>query len=484
MPTPTEEQGRRGEIDPDKFDFHQALSALEAHPALQRALGLVFDLDLPLDLVPATAPGTSGNLSVAVNGDCVAARAAVAPARDRVRALPAGDVTLLLHRASTQPDDGPTAAGARPAQPRPRSLRPRPGRRRRRDAQGDHDRRDLQQPRPRTQRAAGRARSRRRTPKSSIPKRRCRRCAPAASSSTPTGAAPRSWTPSAQSKAFNEALESGGAQPRPFYAEDLRARLSARRLGLAHERRGIRCTADRATTAIGDHECRSRPRTKRASSSWRPRSPLPAPNGRTRISTCTRSSRAGPAGASACRSRARRSAATATPTRPCPPDGDDPDYRTDEALTAFKVRADVQGRPGIAAARCASARRYRMRARAVDLAGNSLTVDDPVGDRARRCHGPAARPRGPGLSALRAGGRAAGRDSRRGRGHRPGLGQSTAWSFARSTTAPTRTTIAAGSRRPAIATSCRRARACELAERMGMFDGADGKLESDAATWT
>src|SRR5690606_38028988 len=52
MPTPTGEQAGPVKVDPDSFDFHQALSALEAHPALQRALGLVFDLELPKDLVP------------------------------------------------------------------------------------------------------------------------------------------------------------------------------------------------------------------------------------------------------------------------------------------------------------------------------------------------------------------------------------------------------------------------------------------------
>ena len=64
MPTPTEAEAGPVTIDPDAFDFHQALSALESHPDLQRALGLVFDLDLPTDLVPANATGTPSPLAV------------------------------------------------------------------------------------------------------------------------------------------------------------------------------------------------------------------------------------------------------------------------------------------------------------------------------------------------------------------------------------------------------------------------------------
>lgn len=42
--------------DPDKvLDFHQALSALGNYPSLQRALGLVFDLDLPRSALPPAA---------------------------------------------------------------------------------------------------------------------------------------------------------------------------------------------------------------------------------------------------------------------------------------------------------------------------------------------------------------------------------------------------------------------------------------------
>jgi len=57
-------------LDKDKvLDFHQALSSLGAYPDLLRKLGLVFDVELPIDFVVETAPGTIGTIGiVAVDG--------------------------------------------------------------------------------------------------------------------------------------------------------------------------------------------------------------------------------------------------------------------------------------------------------------------------------------------------------------------------------------------------------------------------------
>lgn len=64
MPTP----GRKDNpvtIDTEEvIDFHRALTSFNSYPALLRALGLVFDLDLPAEFVAATAPGKFGTLSV------------------------------------------------------------------------------------------------------------------------------------------------------------------------------------------------------------------------------------------------------------------------------------------------------------------------------------------------------------------------------------------------------------------------------------
>src|SRR4029077_17850388 len=67
------------------------------------------------------------------------------------------------------------------------------------------------------------------------------------------------------------------------------------------------------------------------------------------------------------------------PSKAVPPDGDDPDFRTDEAITPYKVRAVYKAIPG-SLPRLKFGRRYRMRARAVDLAGNSMGLADPLAD--------------------------------------------------------------------------------------------------------
>jgi hypothetical protein len=65
MPTP--EYGENGLEMPDTaklIDFHQALSSLNSYPELLRALGLVLDLDLPNEFIAATPSGTPGTISV------------------------------------------------------------------------------------------------------------------------------------------------------------------------------------------------------------------------------------------------------------------------------------------------------------------------------------------------------------------------------------------------------------------------------------
>jgi hypothetical protein len=42
------------------LDFHKAISALQSYPALLRALGLVFDFELPKDFLPFSSPGAIG----------------------------------------------------------------------------------------------------------------------------------------------------------------------------------------------------------------------------------------------------------------------------------------------------------------------------------------------------------------------------------------------------------------------------------------
>jgi hypothetical protein len=65
MPTPSQAEVPLQLNTEEVLDFHQALSSLNSYPALLRALGLVFDLELPAEFVTVTDPGKYGTLSVA-----------------------------------------------------------------------------------------------------------------------------------------------------------------------------------------------------------------------------------------------------------------------------------------------------------------------------------------------------------------------------------------------------------------------------------
>jgi hypothetical protein len=66
MPTPSAEDELK--IDPETvLDFHSALTALNSYPMLQRALGLVFDVDLPANFVPTFKPGEVTTISVGID---------------------------------------------------------------------------------------------------------------------------------------------------------------------------------------------------------------------------------------------------------------------------------------------------------------------------------------------------------------------------------------------------------------------------------
>ena len=63
MPAPPKYQELKIKNKDRLIDFHQALSSLNSYPELLRALGIVFDLELPRDFVPLTS-ATLGTISV------------------------------------------------------------------------------------------------------------------------------------------------------------------------------------------------------------------------------------------------------------------------------------------------------------------------------------------------------------------------------------------------------------------------------------
>ena len=253
MPTPTEEKGGEVKVDPDSFDFHQALSALEAHPELQRALGLVFDLELPKELVPLTAIGALGQPLGAVHESAWQMPPASHPLETACVHLSAGDVHAFLHRVKDADQGGAPLQifGLLNLDPARFGLA-------QVDVDGamhkvDHDRRDLQQPGSRPQPAA-------RGPGSRAESGGVRSRSDAAVDALGRPPALRRWPrrDACRRDPSVEGVQPGARIGRLAAATVLRRRpragLPARRVGIAHATSGTRCTGARASTPIGESE--------------------------------------------------------------------------------------------------------------------------------------------------------------------------------------------------------------------------------------
>lgn len=375
MPTPTEKQAGKVAFDPDTVDFHQALSALEAYPALQRALGLVFDLELPRDLLPATPTGTPVTLAVESTSIGWQVPPTTRPLETACVHLAAGNTTLFAAASRTQTTAGgplqvfgllnldPARFGLTQVDvdgamhkaittsevynsPDPgRSLKP-----------ADPD----PAPHPEVH-----------DPEATLPSMRS-----GGLQLYLDGRGETTVDAIAQSKAFNQALESGGAQPRPFYAEDL---VRGYRLDLWESRTSRWHSLHRRSGAyrIGDDEVAFDSEDEEGFFQLAAAQPAPGAEPADKdlyvheiIARWTGWSLSVPLPGKALSRHG-------DPEKAIPPDGDDPDYRVDEPLTAFKVRATYKVTAGsLPTLRFGT--RYRVRARAVDLAGNSLRHDDPL----------------------------------------------------------------------------------------------------------
>jgi hypothetical protein len=479
MPTPKGEAAPPVTFDPDSVDFHQAIGALESHPELLRALGLVFDVTLPVDFVPQTAyPGFS-TLSVVGTSLGWQVPPKQRPLETACVHTAAGDTRLFFTASRTQ-----LGGGASPAQilgllnldPQRYGLaqvdvdgamhkvmtvaelmnRPDPGR-------NLYDSGPEDAPHPEVY-----------DPDATLPSMRSsglqlfvdRRGAAVLDSI-------------GQSKAFNDALESGGAQPRPFCAEDL---VRGYRLDVWESRTNAWHSLHRRVGKYEIGENREPFATEEEEGFFELATTQPAPGAEPADKDLyVHEAIARWAGWSlSVPFPAKALSHHGDPADAVLPNENHPTYETDEALTAFKVRATYSVVKG-SLPRLRIGSRYRVRARVVDLAGNSLTHGTPLADGLALAMG---LPRdAEGLAYLRYEPVAAPivviRDERAltlpGSGvHRlvirsanDGVEQD---EVAADLTAsdrhvvPPRTSV-------------------ELGERHGMFDGPDGKLASDAATW-
>jgi len=479
MPTPDRETAGEVSIDPNALDFHQALSSLESHPELLRALGLIFDVELPHDFLPQTALGAFNTVSVektnfpwqvvtkspaletaycyfaaGQNRFFVTASRTMTPASSPAQVVgllnlaPEGfglaqvDVdggmhkTIMLAETWNNPDPGRNRdAGATPEQaPHPEVY----------------------------------------DPEATLPSLRSGGLQLYAD-----GRGLHVLDSIQQSKAFNDALEADGAQPRPFFAEDLV--------------RGYRLDVwDSATNAwhslhqrtgeyeIGESRIPFRPGKEEGFQQLAATQPAPGADPADKDLYVHEAIARWAGWSLSAPMPGKALSRYGDPDKAIPPDGDDPDYRTDEAITPYKVRASYKAVPG-SLPRLKFGRRYRMRARAVDLAGNSMQVDDPLADALATVM---ALPRDPGgftylryepvvsplvvirdEQAVTLPGSAVDRIVIRTYNADPGQdGVAAALTANDRHILPPRTSV-------------------EIAERHGMFDDAAGKLKSDAATY-
>ncbi len=479
MPTPTRAQAGDVAFDPDAVDFHQAISSLESHPELLRALGLVFDLELPVDAVPESVfPAFS---TIAVVGTSLRWQL---PPTERpletacVHAM-AGNTRVFFTASRTQ------SPGSSPAQvlgllnldPARYGI-----------AQVDVDG------------AMHKVMTVAEVANRQDPGRNLYNSSPE-EAAHPDVFDQDATLPSmrsgglqlyvdkrgaevldaiTQSKAFNSALESGGTQPRPFFAEDL---VRGYRLDVWESRTDTWHSLHRRSGkyAIGDDGVPFHTEEEEGFFQLATTQPAPGAEPADRdlyvhevIARWAGWSLSVPFPAKAL-------SRYGDPDKAIPPDGDDPEYRTDEAVTPFKVRATYSVIKG-SLPRLRFGTRYRVRARAVDLAGNSFGHADPLANGLATVM---ALPRDPeGLAYLR---------------YDPVPAPIVVIRDEQAITSPgsavhrlvIRTSNAAPDKddEPADLTAGDRhivppRASVEMGERLGMFDGPDGKLKADAATWT
>jgi hypothetical protein len=479
MPTPEGAARQDLAIDPKAIDFHQALGSLESHPALLRALGIVFDVDLPRGFLAPTAAGAFGKVAVEkttihwriatksppldtayVNFQAGADRYAFTASRTMTSASSPVQVVGLLNLAPdrfglAQVDvDGGMHKAIMLAEtwnnPDPeRNLDPAV--------------RPLEAPNPEVF-----------DPDATLPALRSsglqlyvdRRGAHVLDSIQ-------------QSRAFNDALEAAGPQPRPLFAEDL---VRGFRLDVWDSRTNDWHSLHqrRSKYEIGEQRVAFDPGDEEGFIQLAAAQPAPGAQPDDKDLYVHEAVARWAGWSLSAPMPAKALSRHGDPAKAVPPDGDDPDYRTDEAITPYKVRTDYRVVPG-SLPRLRIGTRYRVRARAVDLAGNSMLPGETLTDLLGLFLG---LPRDPeGLTYLR---------------YEPVPSPLVIVRDPLAVTAPgsavdrlvirtfnddeskdaTAADLIAGDRHIVPART-----SVEMGERLGMFDDAAGRLRSDAATW-
>ncbi|MBP6016522.1 MAG: hypothetical protein KA586_07360 [Candidatus Promineofilum sp.] len=480
MPTPKPKEVPLELNTDDVIDFHRALSALNSYPPLLRALGLVFDLDLPADFVAGTPPGSYKTLavkSVSLSWQTPTKTPALQTAYVN---LPAGNNHLFLPAPLILHDQAASAvaAGLIALDPTQFGL-----------AQVDVD--GAMHKAINLADALNDPDSDFNLDKDALPEP-----APNPEIYDPDATLPSlrsgGYTLFAdekgvqflesifQSKAFNDAVESGGAQSRPFFAEDL---LRGYRVDIWDSHTNDWHSLHRRVGAyhIGDE--RFKPGEEEGFVQTAAMQPAPgAAEGPDAEDLYLHEAIARWAGWSlSVPTPGKHLSRYGDPGKAVPPDNDPTgEYAEDEPLTPFGMTVDYNIVNG-SLPRLVFGRRYRLRARTVDLAGNSLAHDAPL---AALLSLTMALPRSlAGLPYLRFEPVNAPLVVIRDPAAITGPGSSVNRLVIR-----TYNDNPAADANPADTTAGDRhllppRTSVEMGERLGMFDDATGKLRGDAATW-
>jgi hypothetical protein len=373
MPTPA-----RDAIDMDPstlLDFHQLLSSLSAYPKLQRALGLVFDVQLPRGFVKQTPANQYKTLSVnSVSFDWEVTTQTPALPTAYVHLAGAQRVFVTAWKSLVESSGAPALVGLLNLDPRNFGLaqvdvdgamhktimlaeavaNPDPARNL--DAFARHE----PAPEPGIYDPDATLPSLRSGGLSLFADRRGRQLLDAL----------------AASKSFNAAIEAQGPMPRPFCAEDL---VRGYRLDVwdsdtavwhsLHLRSGLYRIGEHTFETTGEEGFVQLAATQ------------PAPNAQPETNDLyLHEAIARWAGWSLSAPRpGKHLSRHGDPSRALPPDEEHPDFEEDQPVTPFDMHVKYQVEPG-SLPRLKFGTRYRLRARAVDIAGNSLLLSDPITD--------------------------------------------------------------------------------------------------------
>ncbi len=477
QPTPPRYDEDRPAIDPTTvLDFHQALGSLGSYPDLQRALGLVFDTELPREFVRETANDKPGTLSVSVPDFQWSAETRTPELTTAYLHVTPGEHRLFFTAPRVMREPSPvTVFGLLNLDPERFGL-----------AQVDVDG------------GMHKAIILAEALNNPDPDRNLYPNAQAEAAPHPEVFDPEATLPSLRSggfslfadrrglylldtlkqgKAFHRAVEPGGAQPRPFFAEDL---VRGYRLDIwdshtnawhsLHLRSGEYQIGDLTLTTETEEGFVQLAVTQPAKGAEPADKDLYIHEAVARWAGWSLSvPRPG-----------KHLSRHPEPERAVPTDDGNPDFLEDQPDTPFKMTVKYRVIPG-SLPRMRFGTRYRIRARAVDLAGNSMRLGDALTDSLSSVY---ALPRdAEGFTYMRYEPVAAPllvlRDTRAVTDPGSALDRLVIRTFnddvsrddiAADTTAADRHVV------PPRAS-------VEMGERLGMFDDAAGKLKSDAATW-